>query len=57
MASLRLWRHSKITGLWVVERSVTSETAIEWLKIFQKFQPAETFVISAKRPPYPKFKF
>lgn len=48
--ALRLWRHNRTTGLWVVERTVTPETADEWLKVFRRDEPNETFVVSATKP-------
>jgi len=52
--AMRLWKYKKITGLWNVVRSVTPDTAVEWLKIWQKNEPKETFVISTRKPPFPK---
>lgn len=49
-AELRLWRYDKITGYWKVERTVSPETASQWLAIFQKDQPGETFKVSTSRP-------
>jgi len=51
--AMRLWKYNKITG-WNVARSVTPDTAVEWLKIWQKDEPKETFVISTRKPPLPK---
>jgi len=53
-AGMRLWKYNKITGLWNVVRSVTAETAVEWLKVWQKDEPKETFVISIRKPSSPK---
>ena len=50
MASLRLWKWGKITGLWRVERTVTEETAQDWLKVFEKLEPKEYFKLSKNKP-------
>jgi hypothetical protein len=33
MRLMRLWKYNKITGFWNVVRSVTPDTAVEWLKV------------------------
>jgi hypothetical protein len=53
-SAMRLWKYNKITGFWNVVRTVTPETAVEWLKVWQKDEPKETFVISTRKPPSPK---
>ena len=50
MASLRLWKYNRITGLWNVQRTVLPETKDEWLAIFRRDEPKETFVVSASKP-------
>jgi len=45
-----LWRKNKITGYWVLERTCFPEFASEWLQIFQKDEPDETFVLAKRRP-------
>ena len=52
--AMRLWKYNKITGLWNVVRSVTTESAGEWLKVWQKDEPQETFVVLSRKPPSPK---
>jgi hypothetical protein len=45
-----LWKYNKITGYWNKERTVTQETADQWLVIFSKDEPNEIFKISKNRP-------
>ena len=45
-----LWKYNRITGLWVSQRTVTAETAQEWLSIFQADEPSEKFKVSKNRP-------
>jgi hypothetical protein len=56
MASLRLWKYNKITGLWNVEREVTPATADEWLRVFKSDEPDATFKVSKSRPAHPHLK-
>lgn len=52
-----LWKYNRITGLWNHQRICDESTAQEWLKIFSKDEPAETFVVakhSPKKPPEPR---
>ena len=49
--TMKLWKYKKITGLWNVVRSVTVDSAGEWLKVWQKDEPKETFVVSTRKPP------
>ena len=51
---MKLWKYNKITGFWNVVRSVTPDIAVEWLMVWQKDEPKETFVISTRKPPSPK---
>lgn len=48
--ALRLWKFGRITGLWRAERTVTPETADQWLDKFQRDEPDETFVVSKNKP-------
>jgi hypothetical protein len=47
---LSLWRLNPLRGTWDHERHVTSETAGQWLQVFQKGDPASQFVVAAKKP-------
>jgi hypothetical protein len=47
---LHLWRKSRTSGLWRIARDVTPETAEQWLAIFRRDEPEETFVVSARKP-------
>lgn len=53
MANLRLWKFNRITGFWAVARSVTPETADEWLRRWQHDEPNEFFVVSKNKPSKP----
>jgi hypothetical protein len=48
---MQLWKLNKATGHWEHQRDVLEETAAQWLAVFQKSEPAETFVIAEKKPP------
>lgn len=50
MRTLRLWKFNQHTGLWNYQRTVTPETSDEWLKIFRRDEPRETFKVSANKP-------
>lgn len=41
-----LHKYNKITGYWKIERECTFETYKQWLEIFQKDSPEDTFVVS-----------
>lgn len=47
---LSLWRLDARVGTYRHERNVTNETATEWLRIFQRDAPQETFVVACKKP-------
>jgi hypothetical protein len=47
---MTLWKYNKITGFWVSVRNVTPETQEEWLNIFMKDEPNETFKVSKHKP-------
>lgn len=47
---LRLWRYNQTTGYWNYERSVTPETAEQWLAVFQKDEPTAYFKVSRHKP-------
>ena len=47
---IRLWKYNRVTGLWDYQRTVTPETADQWLAIFTRNAPRETFVLSRKMP-------
>ncbi len=51
--SLQLWRWAMPAGMWRQERSVTPETADQWLAVFQKHEPSVAFVVSANKPRQP----
>jgi hypothetical protein len=48
--STNLWQYNRITGLWDHQRSCDESTAEEWLKVFSKDEPDETFVLAKHRP-------
>ena len=45
-----IWKLNRRTGLWVSQRNCTAETAAQWLAIFQKDEPEETFIAAKRRP-------
>ena len=45
-----LWKYNKVTGSWVLERMCAPDTKDRWLKIFQKDEPDEIFVLSKRKP-------
>lgn len=47
---LSLWRLDERVGTYKHERNVTNETAASWLQVFQRDEPAATFVIACKKP-------
>jgi hypothetical protein len=47
---LGLWRLDETVGTWRHERAVTEATAAEWLKVFQRDAPSQTFVVACKKP-------
>lgn len=48
--SITLWKYNKTTGIWNQQRSCEDATAGEWLAIFQKDEPGETFKLSRRKP-------
>jgi hypothetical protein len=51
--TLKLWRQEahRIAGhAWVYVRSVTPETAPEWQRVYERDEPAVTFLVSATKP-------
>lgn len=46
----KLWRYNRITGYWIFERNVSTETAEKWLSRFRKCNPGEFFKVSKKQP-------
>lgn len=52
--ALQLWKFNKVTGLWVPQRTVTQQTADEWLRIFQRDEPEEIFKVSVNKPRTPQ---
>lgn len=50
MAKLFLWKLDQAIGTWKLQREVTEETGAEWLRLFQKDEPSERFIIAAKKP-------
>jgi hypothetical protein len=53
---VQLWRYNKITGYWHPVRSVTPETAEQWLQIWRRDDPSGIYVVSAKKPKPPRAK-
>jgi hypothetical protein len=50
---LKLWSRRFNIGHgnhWKLERECILETAIEWLKIFQKDEPNTYFILSVRKP-------
>lgn len=52
---LKLFKYNKNTGIWDYVRSVTKENANQWLSVFSKDEPSETFKLS-KYPPKMRIK-
>jgi hypothetical protein len=50
MRQIGLWRYDPITGYWRYVRSCASETALDWLAIFQRDEPNAVFKLSTNRP-------
>lgn len=48
--NVRLWRFNRITGLWVCERACDPGTGKDWLAVYRKDAPHETFILSLNRP-------
>lgn len=47
---ISLWKYNKITGVWNYQRTCLVETSQQWLGIFQKDVPGETFKLSKYAP-------
>jgi len=45
-----LWSYDNITGYWRLERIVGTDTAENWLRIFQNDEPDVVFKLSKNRP-------
>lgn len=45
-----LWKYNKVTGYWNHERKCDSATAKDWLIVYQKDEPEETFKLSKNKP-------
>lgn len=45
-----LWKYNKAIGVWDYARGVSPETAPEWLRIYQRDEPDEHFVVSDRKP-------
>ena len=41
---------------WKIEREVSDDTANDWLKVFQRDEPAVDFVVSKRKPRVPANK-
>ncbi len=48
--NLGLWKANKRTGYWEHQREVTPETKDQWLAVWKKAEPDETFKISKNKP-------
>jgi hypothetical protein len=50
-----LWQYNAVTGYWKsIHRELELAVAQQYLAIFQKDEPRTLFVLSRRRPPYPK---
>jgi len=47
---LGLWKYNRVTGYWDHQRGCAPETAQQWLEVFQRDEPQESFKLSRKRP-------
>ncbi len=47
---MRLWKYNKVTGYWVLIRTVSEQTAKQWIDIYKADEPNEQFKISFNRP-------
>lgn len=56
-ARKQLWKYNQVTGLWDQQRSVTDETAEQWLRVYRKDEPREHFTVSSRRPSGKAFSF
>lgn len=45
-----LWKYNRTTGYWTLCRLCLQMTADNWLKIFQKDEPDEYFILSRRKP-------
>lgn len=45
-----LWKYNRITGLWDHQRTCAENTAQQWLEVFSKDEPHETFTLAKHRP-------
>jgi len=45
-----LWKWHKVVGQWRIEREVSPETRDQWLHIFKKDEPKESFALGTKAP-------
>jgi hypothetical protein len=48
--SIKLWKYNRITGYWVYQRECNPDTADQWLVIFQKAEPEESFILRKNKP-------
>lgn len=46
----KLWRFAMPAGIWRVEKTVSTDEAEQWLKIFQKDEPKAAFKLSKVKP-------
>ncbi len=49
-ARKQLWKYNRVTGIWSPQRSVTDETAEQWLRVFRSDEPDEFFTVSTRKP-------
>lgn len=47
---MKLWKYNRVTGFWVHQRNCLDHEADQWLRIFQRDEPEEFFVLSKKEP-------
>lgn len=45
-----LWKLNLTTGYWVLVRMCSTETAQQWLVIFQRDEPNDKFKLSKRKP-------
>lgn len=50
MATIKLWKYNRVTGLWDYQRTCEPGTGRDWLAVFRKDEPSETFILGTRKP-------
>lgn len=50
MTTIKLWKFNAITGYWDYQRTCNEDTAEEWLRLFRRDEPNESFKLTNRRP-------